>query len=68
VAIVAGGETTGRALTIATYHILANRETVLPRLMEELHEVMPEPGTRAPLKQLENLPWLVSHQDHRGRK
>lgn len=62
VAIVAGGETTGRALTVATYHILANSETVLPRLMDELYEVMPEPGSRPSLKELENMPWLVSHQ------
>lgn len=60
-AIVAGGETTGRALSVATYHILANREVVLPRLAKELHEVMPEPDTKATLRQLENLPWLVSY-------
>lgn len=62
VAIVAGGETTGRALTVATYHILANHETVLPRLMNELLEVMPEPGSRPSLRELENMPWLVSDQ------
>lgn len=60
VALVAGGETTARALTVATYHILANHERVLPRLQEELQMVMPERDTQAHMVELERLPWLVS--------
>ncbi|GAP93176.1 putative cytochrome P450 [Rosellinia necatrix] len=60
VAIVAGGETTGRAMAIATYHILANREAVLSRLVKELHDAMPEPDARLPLRDLESLPWLTA--------
>ncbi|KAK8115745.1 hypothetical protein PG984_012247 [Apiospora sp. TS-2023a] len=58
VALVAGGETTARALTIMTYHVLANREKVLPRLLEELRTVMPSGEERPSLAQLECLPWL----------
>lgn len=59
VAIVAGGETTGRVLATGTFHILANRSTVLPRLQQELRTIMPDPSTRPTLKELERLPWLV---------
>lgn len=60
VVLVAGGETTARVLTTATYHLLANRETALLRLKEELASVMPEPDTQVDVKSLEQLPWLVS--------
>lgn len=59
VVVVAGGETTGRVLTMATYHILANKEKVLPRLKEELESVMADPYTRVDVSVLEKLPWLV---------
>lgn len=60
VAIAAGGETTGRALATATFFILEARETVLPRLMQELETVMPEPDMRPSIRNLERLPLLVS--------
>ena len=59
VAIVAGGETTGRVLATGTFHILANRACVLPQLRLELRSIMPDPSTRPTLKELERLPWLV---------
>lgn len=59
VLITAGGETTSRALATATYHILANRGTILPLLQQELGGVMPNPNTRVPLNELESLPMLV---------
>jgi cytochrome P450 len=58
--VAAGGETTAKVLTFATFHTLANRETVLPRLREELMSVMPSPTTKPDLHVLEQLPWLVS--------
>jgi len=60
VVLVAGGETTARVLTTATYHLLANRETALLRLKEELASIMPDPDTQVDVKTLEQLPWLVS--------
>lgn len=61
VVLVAGGETTARVLTTATYHLLANKETALAMLKEELTAVMADPDTQVDVKTLEQLPWLVSH-------
>lgn len=63
VAIAAGGETTGRALSTSTFFILSQRETMLPRLQEELLTVMPEPDSRPTIKELERLPLLVNMAD-----
>lgn len=60
VVLVAGGETTARVLTTATYHLLANPETALLKLKEELTFIMPDPDTQVDVKTLEQLPWLVS--------
>lgn len=60
VLVAAGGETTARALTIATFFILTHKDTVLPRLDEEIRQVMPTESSRPPVKALERLPWLVS--------
>lgn len=60
VAIAAGGETTGRALATATFFILEKRDTVLPRLVEEIKAVMPELDSRPSIRDLERLPLLVS--------
>ncbi|KAL8722842.1 MAG: hypothetical protein Q9225_000729 [Loekoesia sp. 1 TL-2023] len=59
VVLVAGGETTARVLTTATYHLLADKRSALKRLKEELATVMVEPDTQVPVKVLEQLPWLV---------
>lgn len=58
--IVAGGETTARVLATATFHIMANKERVVPRLLDELRSVMAEPSDTMSLKSAEQLPWLVS--------
>lgn len=59
VVLVAGGETTARVLTTATYHLLANRGCALQRLKDELTTIMVEPDTQVAVKDLEQLPWLV---------
>lgn len=60
VVLVAGGETTARVLTTATYHLLANIDTALLPLKIELAGVMEQYDTKVPVKVLEQLPWLVS--------
>ncbi|CAG8949922.1 hypothetical protein HYFRA_00004252 [Hymenoscyphus fraxineus] len=59
VVMAAGGETTGRVLTTATYFLLAN-DDALTRLKKELVEVMADNQQLASLTVLEKLPWLVS--------
>ena len=59
VVIAAGGETTGRTLTVATYFIISNPR-VLSNLTVELRNTMPLPYDKPKLKELEQLPWLVS--------
>ena len=59
VSVAAGGETTARAMTIATFFILSSNKTVLTRLQDELKSVMPETSSRPSLKELESLHWLV---------
>lgn len=60
VAIAAGGETTGRALSTATFFLLSERDSMLPRLQQEVLAIMPEPSSRPTIKELERLPLLVS--------
>ncbi|KAG8533995.1 uncharacterized protein KY384_000837 [Bacidia gigantensis] len=62
VVLTAASETTARVLSIATFHMLANKERVLDRLQKELGEVMSEPDSQVDLKILEQLPWLVGLQ------
>lgn len=59
VAIAAGRETCGRMMTNALYHILTNKDRVMPTVAEEFTEVMPTPDVRPDLKDLERLPYLV---------
>ena len=59
VVIAAGGETTGRTLAVATYFILSNPR-ILSTLKLELRNAMPLPYDKPKLKDLEQLPWLVS--------
>lgn len=56
----AGGDTSSRTLTNTLYHILANRQSVLIPLMEELRPLFPSAIARPPLRDLEQLPFLVS--------
>lgn len=60
VVLVAGGETTAQVLTTATFHLLANKDTALLRLKDELNGIMLDPEIQVSLKILEQLPWLVS--------
>lgn len=66
VVLVAGSETTARVLSTGSFHILENKQTVMPRLREELAQIMPDPHTRASVQELEKLPWLVrkNHSFH----
>ncbi|KAL8729123.1 MAG: hypothetical protein Q9166_004954 [cf. Caloplaca sp. 2 TL-2023] len=57
--IVAGSETSARVLTAATYHLLANPETALRRLTDELAVVFVDQKSRVDLRVLEQLPWLT---------
>lgn len=59
IVVVAGTETTARTLTVASYHIFANK-TLLRRLREEIITVMPKPTSKASWAELEQLPYLVS--------
>ena len=59
--IAAGGETTARVLATATFHLLANQNSVLVKLKNELVTVMEDPNTRPDMRTLEKLPWLVSY-------
>lgn len=57
--ISAGSETIGRTLTCATFHLLENPEA-LHSLQKELFELMPEASVTPDLRDLEQLPFLVS--------
>jgi len=60
VAIAAGGETCGRMMSTAVYYVMAHKTQVMPRLSQELLEVMPTRDAQPDLKDLEQLPYLVS--------
>jgi cytochrome P450 len=60
VVLVAGSDTTARMLATGIYYVLADKENIMPRLQEELIQVMPDAHTRASIQELEKLPWLVS--------
>ncbi|KAI1503054.1 putative flavonoid 3-hydroxylase [Biscogniauxia marginata] len=60
VAIAAGGETTARALTVATFFLLRNEREHLQRLEQELKYVMPDDSSRPSVRELERLPWLTA--------
>ncbi|KAI0159688.1 putative flavonoid 3-hydroxylase [Xylariaceae sp. FL1272] len=57
--IAAGGETTARSLTTATYYLLTHPEA-LSRVQEELAAVMPNEDSRPSLTTLEHLEWLTA--------
>jgi cytochrome P450 len=59
VMVVAGGETTARALTNAVYHLLAN-PSWLRKIQRELDEVMFDPAKLASYAELEACPTLAA--------
>ncbi|TID01730.1 Trichodiene oxygenase [Colletotrichum higginsianum] len=56
--LTASGDTLGRVMTTAIYHLHCNPE-YLARLREELKEMMPDPDADVPLTKIESLPWLT---------
>lgn len=59
VVIGAGGETTSRILTTATFFVFSNRETLLQSLQDEIRTIIPNRHARPSFKKLEGLPLLV---------
>ncbi|KAK6207679.1 cytochrome P450 [Colletotrichum tabaci] len=57
--LTASGDTLGRVMTTAIYHLHCNPE-YLARLREELKEMMPDPDVDVPLTKIESLPWLTA--------
>lgn len=55
----AGTETTARAITVAMFHLMINKDTKR-KLREELKVVLPTPKSKASWSDLEKLPYLVS--------
>ncbi|KAJ5107841.1 cytochrome P450 [Penicillium angulare] len=58
--IAAGGETSARILSTATFNMLSNKDTVLARLVEELEGAVSDHTLALELRTLENLPWLTA--------
>ena len=58
VVLVAGTETTAKALTLAAFYIYQDRPVLL-KVRDELRSVIPTPFTEASWPQLEQLPYLV---------
>ncbi|MCJ1398638.1 hypothetical protein MMC11_001838 [Xylographa trunciseda] len=59
VMVGAGTMTTAWALSVATYHLLAN-PTILSTLKSELHTALPSSSSLPPLPELEKLPYLTA--------
>lgn len=57
--IGAGTETTARAIAVAMFHVIGNRD-IYRILREELKAVLPQPTSKATWTELEQLPYLVS--------
>ncbi|KAI3549882.1 cytochrome P450 [Colletotrichum filicis] len=57
--LTASGDTIGRILTTAVYHLLSNPNH-LAKLKEELRAAMPDSNMDVPLSKLENLPWTTA--------
>jgi cytochrome P450 len=55
----AAADTTGNAMTVATYHIVSN-QLIYKRLKAELKAAFPDPEARLSFVELEKLPYLVS--------
>ena len=57
--VSAGTDTVSNTMHVMTYHLIDNPH-ILKRLREEIRTVQPNPTQPAPLKQLEQLPYLTS--------
>lgn len=56
--LAAAADTTGNAMTVATFNVLHN-PAIYQKLVDELETRYPEQTGRLPLKELEKLPYLV---------
>lgn len=56
---IAGGDTTARIFSTGTFHVLENRNDIMPHFRAELVKAMPDPRDRLSIQDLEKLPWLV---------
>jgi cytochrome P450 len=54
----AGTDTTARALSVITYHLLSDQER-LKKLKSELETALPDPNSLPSCSQVETLPYLV---------
>lgn len=63
--VAAAADTTGNALTIATYNAVRNPK-IYQRLTAELKEAFPDPAMKMDFVSLEKLPYLVSYALQRG--
>ncbi len=59
IVLLAGTESTARALALAAFYIYHQDKPLVTKLREELRSVMPTPTTEPSLTQLEQLPYLV---------
>ena len=57
--LVAASETTGAAMSAAAFHVLYDPK-IYNQLASELRKKFPDPETTLPLRELEQLPYLVS--------
>jgi cytochrome P450 len=55
----AAADTTGNAMTVATYHVVSN-QLIYERLKAELKAAFPDPQVRLSFVELEKLPYLVN--------
>lgn len=61
--VAAAADTTGNAMTIATYNVVVNPE-IYQTLTTELKETFPDPMSDIDFVRLEKLPYLVSNFTH----
>ncbi|KAI1769313.1 cytochrome P450 [Hypoxylon sp. FL1150] len=57
IVLIAGTETTARALSMGSYYIYQDK-AILQRLRDEIRTVMPTPTSEAPWSELEQLPYM----------
>lgn len=57
----AGSDTTSRTMSNLVYYIYADKDTIVPRLREELSPLYTSPDSQPSLSELEKLPYVVSY-------